>query len=172
MEGENPGTTHVEDARHWVSIYTQMLEFKERLLDRAQAESRDLPKPARDKVESEDLKALEAERAKIEERLEFWRQRHWDLAGIDLDAGTRTIVFQGAAVDLTQRELQLLEILLRNPNRYIPSAEILSKAWHDGSLAPEQVRSYVTRLRRKLAEAQIPCRLETRPRRGYRLVFA
>ena len=172
MEGEDPNTPHVEDARHWVSIYTQMLEFKERLLERAAEESRALPKPARDMVEAEDLRALADERAKIEDRLEYWRRRHWDLAGIDLDPAARTIVFQGAAVDLTHRELQLLEILLRNPNRYIPSSEILARAWHDASLAPEQVRSYVTRLRRKLADAGIPCRLETRPRRGYRLVFA
>lgn len=172
MEGENPETDHVEDARHWVSIYTQMLEFKERLLDRAVDDARMLPLPARQKVEEEDITALESERARVERRLQFWRQRHWDLAGIDLDPSARTIVFQGAAVDLTQRELQLLEILLRNPNRYISSLEILTQAWHDASLAPEQVRSYVTRLRRKLADAGIPCRLETRPRRGYRLVFA
>jgi DNA-binding CsgD family transcriptional regulator len=172
MEGENPDTTHVEDARHWVSIYTQMLEFKERLLERTRVDSEGLPRPAREKVEAEDLSAIERERAKIEQRLQFWRQRHWELAGIDLDAGARTIIFQGAAVDLTHRELQLLEILLRNPNRYISALEILSLAWHDANLAPEQVRSYVTRLRRKLADADIPCRLETRPRRGYRLVFA
>ena len=115
---------------------------------------------------------LEQERAKVEDRLQFWRQRHWELAGIDLDPAARTIVFQGTAVDLTPREMQLLEILLRNPNRYISSVEILDRAWHDTNLAPEQVRSYVTRLRRKLGEAGVPCRLETRPRRGYRLVFA
>jgi DNA-binding CsgD family transcriptional regulator len=172
MEGEDPDSTHVEDARHWVAIYTQMLEFKERLLDRARDDSEALPRPARQKVRGEDLVTLERERAKVEERLQFWRQRHWELAGIDLDPGARTIVFQGTVVDLTPREMQLLEILLRNPNRYISSVEILDRAWHDTDLAPEQVRSYVTRLRRKLGEAGVPCRLETRPRRGYRLVFA
>jgi DNA-binding response OmpR family regulator len=172
MEGEDPGTTHVEDARHWVAIYTQMLEFKERLLGRARDDSEALPAPARQKVHDEDLITLERERAKVEVRLQFWRQRHWELAGIDLDPSARTIVFQGAAVDLTPREMQLLEILLRNPNRYISSVEILDRAWHDSKLAPEQVRSYVTRLRRKLGDAGVPCRLETRPRRGYRLVFA
>lgn len=172
MAGEDPNTKHVEDARHWVAIYTQMLEFKERLLERTQADAARLPAPARDKVRQEDIQALEDERRKVEQRLDFWRRRHWDLAGIDLDPEARTIVFDGAAVDLTQRELQLLEILLRNPNRYISSSDVLVQAWHDGNLAPEQVRSYVTRLRRKLSGAGIPCRLETRPRRGYRLVFA
>lgn len=172
MEGENPETTHAEDARHWVSIYTQMLEFKERVLERVTEASADLPRPARRKVEAEDLTMLEGERLKVETRLRFWRDRHWQLAGIDIDYNSRTIVFDGTAIDLTHRELQLLEILLRNPNRYVSSGEVLVEAWKDGSLAPEQVRSYVTRLRRKLTDAGLPCRLETRSRRGYRLVFA
>jgi DNA-binding response OmpR family regulator len=171
MEGEDRRTKHVEDARHWVSVYTQMLEFKERLLTRVQDEVRHLPAPAGKTVRAEDVPILEAERTRVKRQLEFWRQRHWELARIDLDAEARTIAFQGHVVELTQRELQLMELLLRNPNRYIPASDVLTQAWKDGSLAPEQVRSYVTRLRRKIAEAAIPCRLETRPRRGYRLVF-
>ena len=171
MEGEDPRTTHVEDARHWVAIYTQMLEFKERILQRVREEARSLPEPAREFVGEDDVPLLEFERERVQRRLEFWRARHWELARIDLDRDARTISFQGHIVDLTQRELQLMELLLRNPNRYIPAQSVLTLAWHDANLAPEQVRSYVTRLRRKLAEAAIPCRLETRARRGYRLVF-
>lgn len=171
MEGEDPRTTHVEDARHWVSIYTQMLEFKERLVARVREEADGLPGPVEKAVRDEDLPLLEAERERVRRRLDFWRDRHWELARIDVDPDGRTIAFQGKTIDLTQRELQLMELLLRNPNRYVSSNTVLTSAWHDASLAPEQVRSYVTRLRRKLAEAEIPCRLETRPRRGYRLVF-
>ncbi len=171
LDGEDPRTPHVEDARHWVSIYTQMLEFKERLVNRVREEAEDLPGPAEHAVRTEDLPMLEAERERVRRRLEFWRGRHWELARIDVDPDARTIAFQGKTIDLTQRELQLMELLLRNPNRYVSSNAVLTNGWHDASLAPEQVRSYVTRLRRKLAEAEIPCRLETRARRGYRLVF-
>ena len=171
MEGEDPRSPHVEDARHWVVIYTQMLEFKERILQRVREEARGLPRPAMEYVRDDDVPLLEAERERVQRRLDFWRARHWELARIDLDRDARTISFQGHVVDLTQRELQLMELLLRNPNRYIGAHAVLTHAWHDANLAPEQVRSYVTRLRRKLAEAGIPCRLETRPRRGYRLVF-
>lgn len=171
MEGEDRRTNHVEDARHWVSVYTQMLEFKERLLARVGEEARQLPAPAGKTVRREDMPLLEAERTRVERQLEFWRRRHWQLARIDLDPEARTIAFQGHVVELTQRELQLMELLLRNPNRYIPASAVLTQAWKDANLAPEQVRSYVTRLRRKIAGAAIPCRLETRPRRGYRLVF-
>lgn len=171
MEGEDPETTHVEDGRHWVSVYTQMLEFKERLILRVKDESSELPEVARKTVRDEDVPLLEGERDRVEKRLGFWRQKHWDLASIDLDVDARTIAFQGRTVDLTPRELQLMELLLRNPNRYIPANAVLTHAWHDANLAPEQVRSYVTRLRRKIGQAGIPCRLETRPRRGYRLIF-
>ena len=171
MEGEDPRTTHVEDARHWVSVYTQMFEFKERLLARVNEELRQLPAPASKTVRHEDVPLLEAERDRVERQLEFWRRRHWELARIDLDPDARTIAYQNHVLDLTQREMQLMELLLHNPNRYVPASAVLTQAWNDASLAPEQVRSYVTRLRRKLAEAGIPCRVETRPRRGYRLVF-
>jgi DNA-binding response OmpR family regulator len=171
LPGEDPQTPHPEDARHWVSVYTQMLEFKERLLDRTRADSAGLPAPARAEVEATDLRMLEDEKSLVAERLHWWRQRHWELARIDIDHGARTMSFEGRVIDLTQRERQLLELLLNNPNRFIPAAEVLDRAWHDPGLAPEQVRSYVTRLRRKLSGAGVRCRLETRPRRGYRLVF-
>lgn len=171
MEGEDPRTSRSDDARHWVAIYTQMLEFKERMLHRLQEEARALPAPAAHVVEADDIAYVEQERDRVQERLDFWRARHWDLARIDLDRAARSITFSGRVVDLTQRELQLMELLLSRPGRYIPAQAVLTQAWHDSHLAPEQVRSYVTRLRRKLAEAGIPCRLETRPRRGYRLLF-
>ncbi len=171
MEGEDPRTTHVEDARHWVSIYTQMLEFKERMLSRIKEEAVDLPQPAENAVRRDDLPMLQAERDRVERKLDFWRRRHWELARIDVDPDARTIAFQGRIIDLTQRELQMMDLLLRNPSRYVSANTVLTNAWNDASLAPEQVRSYVTRLRRKLTDAEIPCRLETRPRRGYRLVF-
>ena len=171
MEGEDLRTTRADDARHWVSIYTQMLEFKERMLLRLREETRALPAPAAHLVEEDDIAHVEAERDRVQQRLELWRSRHWELAHIDLDRDARSISFNGQVVDLTHRELQLMELLLRAPGRYITAQAVLTQAWHDASLAPEQVRSYVTRLRRKLAEAGIPCKLETRPRRGYRLVF-
>lgn len=154
-----------------MSIYTQMLEFKERLLRRVREEAGSLPEPAADFVAKDDVAPIELERSRVAQRLAFWRARHWELARIDVDGDSRTICFGGRTLDLTVRELQLMQLLLRNPHRYVAASTVLEQAWQDPTLAPEQVRSYVTRLRRKLAAAGIPCRLETRLRRGYRLVF-
>jgi hypothetical protein len=34
LDGEDIGTTRWEDARHWISIYADLLEFKRGILDR------------------------------------------------------------------------------------------------------------------------------------------
>ena len=36
LEGENLKTSHWEDARHWMSIYADLLEFKRGMLIRKQ----------------------------------------------------------------------------------------------------------------------------------------
>ncbi len=49
--------------------------------------------------------------------------------------------------------------------------EILGQAWADLALFPEEVRNYVRRLRKILAELEIPAGLVNKPGRGYSLVF-
>ena len=46
-----------------------------------------------------------------------------------------------------------------------------SLAWAEPALFPEEVRNYVRRARKILAELAIPCDLVNRPNRGYSLVF-
>ena len=42
LQGEDIGTSHWEDARHWIGVYSDLLRFKVGLLDRIR---RDLAKP-------------------------------------------------------------------------------------------------------------------------------
>jgi DNA-binding winged helix-turn-helix (wHTH) protein len=62
--------------------------------------------------------------------------------------------------------------LLDHPHRYFTAAQIMSQAWADPALFPEEVRNYVQRLRKILRRLEVPCVLENRPRRGYSLVFS
>ena len=39
IEGEDPGTRYVEDAAHWITVYSELVLFKERLVDSAGDES-------------------------------------------------------------------------------------------------------------------------------------
>jgi hypothetical protein len=59
LEGEDIGTTRSEDARHWMSIYVDLLEFKRGILDRVR---RDVAKlePVAQRAAEADLKIIES----------------------------------------------------------------------------------------------------------------
>ena len=171
LEGEDPSTIFAEDARHWVSIYAQLLEFKQRLLQRVSVATEELPPQARAEVDR-DLRIINAEALRVQRRLAFWQQRHWELIGLDLSEQDHSAMYAGKKVYLTKREFQLLSFLAAQPNRYLSPAAMVGGAWHDTRLSPEQLRLYISRLREKLGELGPPCRIENRPGKGYALTIA
>jgi len=170
LEGEHLETTHWEDARHWLSIYSDLLEFKRGLLDQVR---RDLARlePVAQRAAEADLAIVEGQMEGYQKRLDLWTQRVWDLHGLWLDPEGRMIRYKGAEATLTIREFQLLQFLLKHPHRFFTVTEILSQAWAGAALFPEEVRNYVRRVRKILATMQVPCDLVNRPGRGYSLVF-
>jgi DNA-binding response OmpR family regulator len=170
LEGEDIDTTHWEDARHWMSIYADLLEFKRGILDRVKRDLSKLPPVARMAAEA-DLRIIESQMDGYQNRLELWYRRVWDLHGLWLDPEGRIIRFKGAEATLTVREFQLLQFLLDHPHRYFTVTQILGQAWAEPDLFPEEVRNYVRRVRQLLARLEIPCDLVNRPGRGYSLEF-
>lgn len=170
LEGEDLGTTHWEDAHHWMSVYADLLAFKVGLLARVQQELPKL-KPAARKAASEDLVIIELQMLGYQARLDLWYARVWELQGLWLDPQGRMIRHQGREASLTKREFQLLQFLLDHPHRFFTATQILGQAWADPALFPEEVRNYVRRLRKLLAVLEIPADLVNRPGRGYSLVF-
>jgi DNA-binding response OmpR family regulator len=170
LEGENIDTTHWEDARHWMSIYADLIEFKRGLLDRIRRDLTRLP-PVAQRAAEADLKIIETQMDGYRVRLALWYRRVLELHGLWLDPETRMIRYQGADATLTVREFQLLQFLLTHPHRYFTVPQILSQAWASPNLFPEEVRTYVQRVRRVLAELKIPCDIANRPRHGYALEF-
>jgi DNA-binding response OmpR family regulator len=77
----------------------------------------------------------------------------------------------GRELALTLLEFQLLQFLLDHPHRYFTTSRIMSHAWADPALFPEEVRNYVRRVRKILADLAIPVDLVNKPGRGYSLVF-
>jgi DNA-binding winged helix-turn-helix (wHTH) protein len=47
----------------------------------------------------------------------------------------------------------------------------MSQAWADSTVFPEEVRNYVRRVRKILADVAIPVDLVNKPGRGYSLIF-
>jgi len=170
LEGEHIETTHWEDARHWISIYADLIEFKRGILDRIERDMAKLPPSARRAAEA-DVKVIESQMAGDQERLDLWYRRVWDLHGLWLDPEGRLIRCQGREARLTVREFQLLQFLLDHPHRYFTISQILGRAWAKPALFPEEVRNYVLRVRKILVSLEIPCDLVNRPGRGYSLEF-
>jgi DNA-binding response OmpR family regulator len=94
-----------------------------------------------------------------------------EVRGAVFDSERRTVSNDGREIDLTRREWELLSFFLANPNQFFSTDELLRAAWQSDQHSPEQLRSYVVRLRRKLAPLGVPCGIQSRQGRGYRLAF-
>jgi OmpR-family two-component system manganese-sensing response regulator len=153
-----------------MSIYADLLEFKRGILVRIDRDITQLA-PIAQKAAVVDLQIIETQMAGYQDRLDLWFARIWELQGLRLDPDGRMIRHKGREVALTKREYQLLQFLLDHPHRYFTTEQILGRAWADSALFPEEVRNYVGRLRKILAELAIPVDLVNKPGRGYSLVF-
>jgi hypothetical protein len=90
LEGEDLLTTRWEDARHWMSIYADLLEFKRGILDRVRRDLANLQAPAQ-KAAAIDVVIIETQMHGYEERLDLWYRRLWELHGLDLDPAGRMV---------------------------------------------------------------------------------
>jgi two-component system KDP operon response regulator KdpE len=96
---------------------------------------------------------------------------HIEIRGMVLDGETRKLRVGQAELVLTRQEWRLLYILASHPNRYLAAHEILRLGWKAGDRGPHQLRTYVHRVREKLAPLQMPCRLISQHGSGYCLRF-
>lgn len=170
MAGENLATPRWEDARHWISIYADLLEFKRGLLDRIERDIEKLRPEARQQATT-DLALIERQMNGYQARLDLWYGRVWELQGLWIDPDGRIVRHKGREANLTHREASLLGFLIAHPHRFFTAEQILSRAWADSALSPEEVRNYVKRVRGILSELEVPVDLVNRPRRGYSLIF-
>jgi DNA-binding response OmpR family regulator len=170
LEGEDIRTTHWEDAHHWMSIYADLLNFKRGILGRVR---RDLSKlePVAQRAAEADLMIIESQMEGYQKRFDLWSRRVLELRGLWLDPAGRVIRYNDGEATLTAREFQLLQFLLDHPGRYFTVNQILSQAWAEPALFPEEVRNYVQRVRKILVALEIPCELVNRSGRGYSLEF-
>jgi DNA-binding response OmpR family regulator len=171
LEGEDPATSFTQDARHWIAVYRQMIAFKDELLGRIRANVKTLPPSGRQDVMENDVAVLEQQLMRYRRRIEFWFARQWEMEGLSIDERTRTIAYRERSIHLTRREYQLFNELAGRSPAYTSATQLLAEAWRDSRLPEETVRTYIVRLRRKLAELGAPAEIANRPRYGYSLVF-
>ena len=97
---------------------------------------------------------------------------HLEVAGLRIDPIAREVAVDGAAIELTPREFDLLYFFARHPGRVFSRLELLNQVWgyqHDGY--EHTVNTHINRLRTKIEVAPAaPERLLTVWGRGYKLV--
>jgi two-component system, OmpR family, response regulator MprA len=72
-------------------------------------------------------------------------------ADLTLDPVTRAAQRGGSTLALSEREVDLLALLLRNARRVVPREQAINEIWH-GDATANVVDRYVSNLRRKLGE--------------------
>lgn len=90
-------------------------------------------------------------------------------AGIEADVGTREVTCDGAPVELTGLEFDVLVALLRRAGRVVPRAALLGYAGRDDAVVGERtVDVHISKLRRKLGDdPRAPRRIRTVRGVGY-----
>jgi two-component system KDP operon response regulator KdpE len=100
------------------------------------------------------------------------RQELYEVGGLTLDTGKRSVICDGETVRLTPKEYDLLVLLVRNHGRVMTHRQLLSAVWGPAHANDVQyLRVAIGQLRSKIErEPNQPRRILNEPAVGYRLV--
>jgi DNA-binding response OmpR family regulator len=89
---------------------------------------------------------------------------------VRLDTGGRELTVHGRPVEMTAKELAILEYLMHHPGRVLSRTQIEEHVWnYDFAGESNLVEVYVARIRRKLSTAGVDGMIATVRGAGYRL---
>jgi DNA-binding response OmpR family regulator len=94
-----------------------------------------------------------------------------EVGGLRLDVRKQEIFERGRKIELTHKEFQLLEFLLRHPGEVISRGEFLRRVWgEDIYVTPRTVDTHMASLRKKIEdEADRPRYIQSVRGAGYKL---
>jgi DNA-binding response OmpR family regulator len=75
--------------------------------------------------------------------------------GIRLDPRARTAIREGAALELSRLEFDLLLVLARHPRQVFSRSQLLAQVWGHTHTTNRTVDVHVSRLRTKLADPEV-----------------
>lgn len=91
--------------------------------------------------------------------------------GVELDLLARRVKVNGTEVELTNREMALLELFMQNAGRVLTRTLIAEKVWEASyDMETNLIDVYVRRLRRKLERAEDNPRFKTVRGSGYQMI--
>lgn len=90
---------------------------------------------------------------------------------LTLNTETHRVWLRGSEVQLTFKEYEILELLLRNKNNVLSMKQIYEAVWHEEFIGAENtVMMHIANLRKKLGiDKQSPCYIKTVWGRGYKI---
>ena len=117
-----------------------------------------------------DMRELEARLRVLVRREQGRADNRLTLGDLELDMSARAARLDGTALNLTRRELTLLELLMTHGGQILPKDRLFDGLFSfDGAeVGSNAVELYVARLRKKLSGSRV--RIETHRGLGYRIV--
>jgi len=95
------------------------------------------------------------------------RQSHLRAADLELDLMARRVARSGIELDLSQREFQLLEFLLRHKDNVVSREMLARDVWHEPDVLTNVIDVYINLLRKKVEKADLPQLIHTVRGVGY-----
>lgn len=89
LPGEPGESRHPEDALHWAGVYRELIEFKDRAIDKILLEAVAMSEVARGEVERTDLVVMRSERERFRRRAGHWRRQYQWLTDADASDESR-----------------------------------------------------------------------------------
>lgn len=79
IEGENPESNSLEEARRWVSVYSHLVKLEQELMDLMASMITRMPDEARREAEQTNLPVLASQAERFRHRLDYWSKRRSEL---------------------------------------------------------------------------------------------
>jgi hypothetical protein len=81
MAGEDPNSQSLETAKHWIAVYSHLVELEQELLDVLAKTIPNMPGDARKEAEETNLPVLAAQIERFRHRLDFWIKHRREIEG-------------------------------------------------------------------------------------------
>lgn len=92
---------------------------------------------------------------------------------LQLDLSTHQVLYKGISIELTTREVRILEVFLRKPEQIIPRERLAEQVWDEPwDVQPNTIEAHVKNLRKKLESVMNKRVIHTVRGAGYKLVNA
>ncbi len=93
-----------------------------------------------------------------------------DSGRVKLNYADATVTIDGRSVELLKKEFQLLEFMLRHPNTYFTTEDLIKHVWDSNAdVGDVAVKTCISRLRKKIDLPGEPSLIETAKGWGYKI---